>query len=72
MPNLKLQAGMPAVEMAGGSSFVFEAISPSDGTSVTGVTVSDVAIYGRDVTDDAGTLEQPGPFQWVPGAEQTA
>lgn len=44
----------------------FEAISPTTGAAVSGVTVANAAIFVEDdgPAADAGTS---GPFMWVPG-----
>jgi hypothetical protein len=46
-------AGLPIVELAGGSRLVLEAISPTTGAQVSGVTISGVTItYEPDVPLD--------------------
>lgn len=43
-----LMARAPGFPLPGGYYFRFEAINPSTGAEVTGVTVDDVAVYGLD------------------------
>lgn len=49
---------MPWVDLPGEYQFVFEAIDPTTGSAVTGVSVSQIAIYGLDesVSVAAGTV----------------
>ena len=44
---------MPLVRVYGGMKIKLEAINPTTGAPVGGVTVSQVAIYGRNISDDA-------------------
>lgn len=39
---------MPALELAGGARLVMEAIDPTTGAAVAGVTVDDFVIYARE------------------------
>jgi hypothetical protein len=50
--SYQLKAGMPAMTLDAGCTITVEAIDPASGATVTGVTVSQVAIYGTN--DDAG------------------
>lgn len=64
-----LIAPLPAVELTPGMVVKFEAISPTTGLAITGVTVSAVAIYveeGDASGGGVGTTEF-GPFMLVPG-----
>ena len=60
-----LDAGLPAAVLPGGSKIRFEAISPTTGAAITGVTVADIAIYGYNRSDGAGTLAGEVP-RWTP------
>jgi len=44
-----LEADLPWIELPGGFKIVFEARSPTADASITGVTVTDVAIYAEDI-----------------------
>jgi hypothetical protein len=46
---------MPAITLDSGCTVTLEAIDVSTGANVTGVTVSLVALYGVNLTDDSGT-----------------
>ncbi len=59
----------PDTALTIGCTVEFVAIDPTDGSTVTGVTVSNVSIYA-DATGDA-TLESSGPFMLVPGPGAT-
>lgn len=59
------EADMPELDLPGGSYFQLEAIDPSTGAAVTGVTVTDVAIYGLDISQALGALEDVVPA-WTP------
>jgi hypothetical protein len=41
-----LEAGLPALELPGGSFLRLEAIHPTTGVAITGVSVTDIAVYG--------------------------
>lgn len=45
-----LEAQVPWIELPGGFKLVFEAISPTTGAAITGCGVSNVAIYGEDIS----------------------
>jgi hypothetical protein len=47
-----LKAGIPVLALYDGMLVQFEAISPTTGAAITGVVVSNVAIYGDDLTSD--------------------
>jgi hypothetical protein len=55
MAHHTTEADMPWFELPGGFKFTFEAISPTTGAAITGVTVSDIAIYGNQLS--LGILE---------------
>lgn len=40
---------MPWVDLPGGYVLAFEAISPTTGSAITGVTVAEIAVYGVDL-----------------------
>ena len=42
-----LESDMPWIELPGGFVLQLEAVSPTTGAAITGVTVSDVAVYGQ-------------------------
>ena len=48
-----LVAGIPQLALDGGMSIVFEAIDPTTGAAVSGVVVSNVAIYADDLSQTA-------------------
>jgi hypothetical protein len=63
-----LEGTLPGVPLTDGQQVVIEARDPTSGAAVSGVTVSNINIYGLDLTaDTTGSLT--GPFMWVPGAE---
>jgi len=64
-----LEGTLPGVPLTDGQQVVLEARDPTSGNAVAGVTVSNVAIYGLDLS--AGTdATLAGPFMWVPGPNQ--
>ena len=48
MATHTLQTGLPPLPIAGGMQLKLEAINPTTGAAVTGVTVTDWSIYGYD------------------------
>jgi hypothetical protein len=50
MASYQLPAGMPPMTLNAGCTVTVEAIDPDTGATVTGVTVSQVAIYATNVT----------------------
>lgn len=62
MATRQLEAGLPATVLVGGSIVAFEAIDPTTGAGVAGVTVGGVAIYGRDVSSEVSALEDVVPL----------
>ena len=64
-----LQAPMPELTIPGGTTIKFEAISPTTGLAITGVTITTFAVYGYDVSADTSDLKlgESGPFMLVPG-----
>lgn len=61
-----LEAPMPPLQIPGKSMLKLEAISPTTGAAITGVTVSDVAIFGIDRSAELGTLIAEEIPTWVP------
>jgi hypothetical protein len=60
-----LIAGLPPEhQLLANARIVFEAVDPTTGLAVTGVTISAAGIYAD--ADDA-TLDQLGPYMLVPG-----
>lgn len=60
------QASFPMIELKPGQRVVFEAIDPTTGGTITGVTVSDIAIAARGQNVGSGSFTV-GPFMLVPG-----
>lgn len=56
MAHHTLQSAAPGLPLTGGSYLRLEAIDPTTGAAVTGVTVEDVAVYGIDVSAAVGGL----------------
>lgn len=57
---------MPDVTLAFGCTVTFEAISPTTGAAITGVKVSNAALYGLNFTDDpVPPLPELGPEQFT-------
>ena len=69
-----LQAGMPQIVVDSGVYLRLEAISPTTGAAITGVTATAWAIYGDDLTDTTATEEigDLGSWVMVPGAPEFA
>lgn len=67
MATLTLQAPLPAADLPGGVTIKFEAISPTTGAAVSGVTIANAAVTAiqTNVPDDA--IDPAGPFMLVPG-----
>lgn len=59
-----LEASVADLALPGGSILKLEAISPTSGAAITGVTVSEVVIYGVGISAD--NLPDPGLPAWVP------
>ena len=67
-----LAAPMPELTIVEGMVLKLEAVNPTTGAAVTGVTALRWAIYGEEaaaVSASAGS-SNPGPFMLVPGPEQ--
>lgn len=66
-----LTAPMPETLAVGGMILKLEAVSPTTGAAITGVTCSSWTIYGDDVSDLVDTSEPnvAGPFMLVPGPD---
>ena len=69
MATDQLMAPLPQITLEPGMQIVFEAISPTTGLAITGVTVKGIAIYGTDEAGGEPTVLTPGPFMLVPGPE---
>lgn len=66
MATANLQAPIPSIVLPPGAKIRFEAISPTTGAAVGGVTVRAISIAGPAA--GAQLLElQPGAFMLVPG-----
>jgi hypothetical protein len=62
-----LVAATPGLPLEGGSYLRLEAIDPTTGAAVTGVTVSDVAVYGRVLLDGEAQFIEVLPARLIPG-----
>lgn len=60
-----LESDLPWIELAGGMIIEFEAISPTTGAAVANVSVSNVAVYGLDISGQLGAVEDVVPG-WTP------
>ena len=60
-------AATPGLPLAGGSYLRLEAIDPTTGAAVTGVTVSDVAVYGTPIESGNETLVDVLAPRLIPG-----
>jgi len=60
-----LESDMPLVDLPGGSLIVFEAVDPSTGAAVSGVNVTDVAVYADALGGGAIEIEDVVP-SWTP------
>lgn len=71
MATSELIAPLPRLTLSNGMTIAFEAIDPATGLAVSGVKVSQVAIYGE--TEDAEPVTETqlgaGPFMLVPGPQ---
>lgn len=63
----ELLATMPVLPLTPGCVVRFEAIDPTTGVPVSGVTVSLATIFATDLTGDETGLGNSGPFMLVPG-----
>lgn len=71
MTNPLLLAPLPETTLDAGCTVTFEALDPTTGATVTGVVVSNVALYGlNDTADAASTLpDAPAPLYTVEDLE---
>lgn len=60
-------ASMPIMNLTPGMVVRFEAISPTDGSQVSGVIVSNATLYANDAVGAGDGAGQSGPFMLVPG-----
>lgn len=58
---------MPVLPLTSDCRVQFEAIDPTTGVAVAGVTVSQAVIYAIDVEGSDGVRVESGPFMLVPG-----
>ena len=68
----ELVASMPVLPLTGDCVVRFEAINPSTGVAVSGVTISQATIYAVDVDGDSADAVDSGPFMLVPGPTPAA
>ena len=59
---------MAQVTLGPGYQIVFEAIDPTDGSAVSGVVVSNIAIGAADMSGDGGAATLSGPYLYQVGA----
>jgi hypothetical protein len=52
MATQTLTAAMPALELTSGTRLVLEAINPTTGAAVAGVTVNDFVVYARETAHE--------------------
>ena len=57
----------PELQIGDGYVLRFAAVDPTDGSAVSGVTVSAVNVAAEDLSDGAGV--EIGPYMLVPGPE---
>jgi hypothetical protein len=57
----------PDLDLPAGWTIRVNALSPTDGSQVTGVVVSDFSLLVTDLTGGGGTGSLIGPFMLVPG-----
>lgn len=69
MATDQLMAPLPQIDLQPGMKVVLEAIDPTTGLAVAGVTVSKVAVYGTTTTTGPDLGLGSGPFMLVPGPE---
>jgi hypothetical protein len=62
-----LTAATPGLPLDGGMYLRLEAINPSTGAAVAGVTVSNVAVYGRVIEASETLFIETGPPRLIPG-----
>lgn len=60
-------ASMPILPLTVGMRVQFEAVSPTTGLPVAGVTVSDAVIYATDAEGEGLSNAEVGPYMLVPG-----
>lgn len=58
MATTQNEAGLPQIQLTQGMIVRFSAISPTTGAAVTGVTVSNVSIYGGTLAPSPDALPQ--------------
>lgn len=65
----QLMAPLPQILLEGGCMIKFEAIDPTTGLAVAGVTAKAIAIYGTTGTSADVQELVSGPFMLVPGPD---
>lgn len=66
--DYEITAPLPVVPLGPGCIVRIEAISPTTGAAVSGVTVASAVITARDSRETLD-LTSEGSFMWVPGPE---
>ncbi len=66
MAAYTLMAPCPQLPLPAGSIIRLQAVDPSTGAAVSGVTVSNVVVYGENLVAGAGGTGS-GPYMLVPG-----
>lgn len=69
MPQPLIAGLPPGLDLPAGYVVRVTALDPSSGAAVTGVTVSNFALYVRNLVGTDSTDLQSGPFLLVPGPE---
>lgn len=67
MPEPLMAPLPPNLDLPAGYLVRVNAVDPTDGSQVTGVTVTDFSILCEDLTGGGGAGLQVGPFMLVPG-----
>lgn len=60
-------APTPPIILVPGMILKLEAVSPTTGAAITGVTATHWAIYGKEHDETVTTVEPAGPYILVPG-----
>ena len=63
----ELLASMPVLPLSSDCIVRFEAIDPTDGTAIGGVSISLATIYAVDVEGEGEAIGDIGPMMLVPG-----
>lgn len=71
MTHYTKAAGFPNVPIQAGMKIRLRALSPTTDAEVTGVTCSQFAIFGRDLSDVIDDLDALNPPpEWVPAGDE--